>query len=106
MSVYAARPGAIMKTLRRWWPDLLIVVGITWLSFACAAFAGDGSVEGQLDRDGGDVAGDISIGYTERERLSVAAAAALTAIGVLGKINQRRVDPLPPPPPPPSTAAA
>ena len=92
-----------MNVLRRWWPDLLIVVGITWLSFAVSAFAGDGSVEGQLDRDGGDVAGDISIGYTERERLSVAVASALTAIGVLGKINQRRVEP---PPPPPSTPAA
>ena len=90
-----------MNALRRWWPDLLTVIGITWLSFACSAFAGDGSVEGQLDREGGDVAGDISIGYTERERLSVAAASALTAIGVLGKINQRRVDP-----PPPSIPAA
>ena len=91
-----------MNVLRRWWPDLLIVVGITWLSFAVSAFAGDGSVEGQLDRDGGDVAGDISIGYTEPERLSVAAASALTAIGVLGKINQRRVEPPPPPPPTPA----
>ena len=86
-----------MNALRRWWPDLLIVVGIAWLSFACSAFAGDGNVEGQLDQGGGDVAGDISIGYTERERLDVAVAAALTAIGVLGKINQRRVDPLPVP---------
>jgi hypothetical protein len=102
MWVHAARPEAKMNALRRWWPDLLIVVGITWLSFAVSAFAGDGSVEGQLDRDGGDVAGDISIGYTERERLGVAAASALTAIGVLGKINQRRVDPSPPP----STPAA
>jgi len=84
-----------MNALRRWWPDLLIIVGIAWLSFACSAFAGDGSVEGQLDQGGGDVAGDISIGYTERERLDVAVAAALTAIGVLGKINQRRVEPLP-----------
>jgi hypothetical protein len=102
MSGYAARSETRMNALRRWWPDLFIVVGITWLSFACSALAGDGSVEGQLDRDGGDVAGDISIGYTERERLSLAAASALTAIGVLGKINQRRVDP----PPPPLTPAA
>lgn len=82
-----------MKWLRRRWPDLLIVVGVTWLSFACSAFAGDGSVEGQIDRDGGDVAGDFSIGYTPGERFSVAAASALTAIGLLGKINQRHVEP-------------
>ena len=84
-----------MNWLRRRWPDLVIVVGITWLSFACSAFAGDGSVEGQIDRDGGDVGGDFSIGYTPSERLSVAAASALTAIGLLGKINQRRPEPPP-----------
>jgi hypothetical protein len=81
-----------MNPLRRWWPDLLIVVGIAWLSFACSAFAGDGSVEGQLDQGGGDVAGDFSFGYTERERLDVAVAAAVTAIGVLGKVNQGRAE--------------
>jgi hypothetical protein len=90
MNVYSARPEARMNPLRRWWPDLLIVVGIAWLSFACAAFAGDGSVEGQLDQGGGDVAGDFSFGYTERERLNVAVAAAVTTIGVLGKVNRRR----------------
>ena len=84
-----------MKWLRRRWADLVIVVGITWLSFACSAFAGDGNVEGQIDRDGGDVAGDFSIGYTPTERLSVAAASALTALGLLGKINQRRTEPPP-----------
>ena len=82
-----------MKWLRRRWPDLLIVVGVTWLSFACSAFAGDGSLEGDIDRDGGDVAGDFSIGYTAGERLSVAAASALTAVGLLGKINRRRAEP-------------
>jgi len=79
-----------MNALRRWWPDLVIVVGIAWLAFALSAFAGDGNVEGELDRDGGDVAGDLSIGYTQRERVTIAAAGALTAVGVLGKINQRR----------------
>jgi hypothetical protein len=93
MSKHAARPEAQMKWLPRRWPDLLIVVGVTWLSFACSAFAGDGNVEGQIDRDGGDVAWDFSIGYTPGERLSVAAASALTAMGLLGKINQRRADP-------------
>jgi len=78
-----------MNALRRWWPDLLIVIGVTWLSFACSAYAGDGSIEGELNQGGGDVAGDISIGYTQRERVAIAAATALTAIGVLGKINQR-----------------
>ena len=82
-----------MKWLRRRWPDLLIVVGVTGLSFACSAFAGDGSIEGQIDRDGGDVVGDFSMGYTPAERLSVAAASALTAMGLLGKINQHRVEP-------------
>jgi hypothetical protein len=89
-----------MSALRRWWPDVLIVVGVTWLAFACSAYAGDGSVEGELDQGGGDVAGDISIGYTERERVMVALATSLTTIGVLGKINQRRVDPPLPPSPP------
>ena len=78
-----------MNAVRRWWPDVLIVVGVTWLAFACSAYAGDGSVQGALDQGGGDVAGDISIGYTERERVSIAAATALTAVGLLGKVNRR-----------------
>jgi hypothetical protein len=96
MSEHAERPEARMNWLRRRWPDLVIIVGITWLSFACSAFAGDGNIEGQIDRDGGDVAGDFSIGYTPTERLSVAAASALTALGLLGKFNQRRSEPPPP----------
>ena len=82
-----------MNALRGWWPDLLIVVGVTWLAFACSAYAGDGNLEGELDQGGGDVAGDISFGYTPSERIAVAAATALTAVGVLGKINQRRSSP-------------
>ena len=78
-----------MNALRRWWPDVLIVVGITWLTFACSAYAGDGSVQGALDQGGGDVAGDISIGYTQSERVMLTLASSLTTIGVLGKINQR-----------------
>ena len=85
-----------MNWLRRRWPDLVIIVGITWLSFACSAFAGDGNIEGQIDRDGGEVAGDFSIGYTPTERFSVAASSALTALGLLGKINQRRSETSPP----------
>lgn len=80
-----------MNALRRLWPDLLIVIGVTWLSFACSAYAGDGSVEGQLDQGGGDVAGDVSFGYTERERLNLAVATAVTTVGVLAKINLRGV---------------
>jgi hypothetical protein len=82
-----------MNSLRRWWPDVLVVLGIAWLSFACSAYRGDGGVDGQLDQGGGDVAGDFSIGYTDGERLSIAAASALTTIGVLAKINRRRGDP-------------
>jgi hypothetical protein len=78
-----------MNALRRWWPDVLIVVGITWLTFACSAYAGDGSVQGALDQGGGDVAGDISIGYTQSERVMLTLASSLTTIGVLGKINHR-----------------
>ena len=78
-----------MNAWRRLWPDILIVIGVTWLSFACSAYAGDGGVEGELDQGGGDVAGDVSIGYTERERLNVAVATAVTTVGVLAKINQR-----------------
>jgi hypothetical protein len=88
-----------MSVLRRWWPDVLIVIGVTWLAFACSAYAGDGSIEGELDQGGGDVAGDISIGYTQRERVMLALATSLTTIGVLGKINQRRIDPPLPPSP-------
>jgi len=84
-----------MNALRRRWPDLLIVIGVTWLAFACSAYAGDGSLQGELDQGGGDVAGDISIGYTQRERVMIALASSLTAIGVLGKINQRRAEPPP-----------
>jgi hypothetical protein len=93
MSIGAAREGAKMNAWRRWWPDLLIVVGVTWLAFACSAYAGDGNVEGELDQGGGDVAGELSIGYTQNERVAVAAATALTTIGMLGKINQRRSSP-------------
>jgi hypothetical protein len=82
-----------MNVLRRWWPDLLIVVGVSWLAFACSAYAGDGNVEGELDQGGGDVSGDISFGYTPSERIAVAASTALTAVGALGKINQRRSSP-------------
>jgi hypothetical protein len=85
-----------MRAFRRWWPDIVVVIGIAWLSFACSAYAGDGAVDGELDEDGGDVSGDFSVGYTPTERVSIAAASALTAIGVLGKINQRRGDPPPP----------
>ena len=83
----------LVSTWRRWWPDVLVVVGITWLSFACSAYAGDGNVDGQLDDGGGEVSGDFSVGYTDSERVSIAAASALTTIGVLGKINARRADP-------------
>jgi hypothetical protein len=101
MALYAARPETTMNALRRWWPDVLIVVGVTWLAFACSAYAGDGSVEGEFDQGGGDVAGDISIGYTERERVMLALASSLTTIGVLGKVNQRRPErPQPPSAPP------
>ena len=79
-----------MNALRRWWPDVVLVIGIAWLSFACSAYAGDGALDGQLDDDGGDVSGDFSVGYTPIERANIAAAAALTSIGALGKINQRR----------------
>ena len=72
---------------------MLVVVGITWLAFACSAYAGDGGVDGQLDDAGGEVSGDFSVGYTASERLSIAAASALTTIGVLGKVNGRRAGP-------------
>ena len=79
-----------MKRLRRWWPDLLVVVGVAWLSYACSAYAGDGSLEGQIDPDdGGDVSGDFSIGYTDAERLNIVGAATVTALGVLAKVNRR-----------------
>ncbi len=93
-----------MNPIRRWWPDVVLVIGIAWLSFACSAYAGDGSVDGQLDQGGGEVSGDFSLGYTEGQRVSIAAASAITAIGVLGKINQRRPEPrrLEEPPAPPT----
>ena len=82
-----------MNALRRWWPDVVVVIGIAWLSFACSAYGGDGDVEGQLDQDGGDLSGDFSVGYTGAERLSIAAASAFTTVGVLAKINQQRPGP-------------
>lgn len=78
-----------MNALRRWWPDVLIVVGVAWLSFACSAYGGDGDIDGQLDQGGGDVSGDILIGYTNADRVSIAGAATLVTIGVLAKINRR-----------------
>jgi hypothetical protein len=78
-----------MNALRRWWPDVLVVVGVAWLSFACSAYGGDGDIDGQLDEGGGDVSGDILIGYTDADRVSIAGAATLITVGVLAKINRR-----------------
>ena len=78
-----------MNAFRQWWPDVLVVVGVAWLSFACSAYGGDGDIDGQLDEGGGDVSGDIVIGYTVTDRASIAAAATLITIGVLAKINRR-----------------
>ena len=78
-----------MNAFRQWWPDVLVVVGVAWLSFACSAYGGDGDIDGQLDEGGGDVSGDIVIGYTVTDRVSIAAAATLITVGVLAKINRR-----------------
>ena len=78
-----------MHAFRRWWPDVLVVVGVAWLSFACSAYGGDGDIDGQLDQGGGDVSGDILIGYTDADRVSIAGAATLITIGVLAKVNRR-----------------
>lgn len=78
-----------MNAFRRWWPDVLVVVGVAWLSFACSAYGGDGDIDGQLDDGGGDVSGDILIGYTDADRVSIAGAATLITVGVLAKINRR-----------------
>src|SRR5215510_6337588 len=78
-----------MNALRRWWPDVLVVVGVAWLSFACSAYGGDGDIDGQLDEGGGDVSGDILIGYSDADRVSIAGAATLITVGALAKINRR-----------------
>jgi hypothetical protein len=95
MPEHEERPEAAMNVWRRWWPDVLVVAGVAWLSFACSAYAGDGGLDGQLDSGGGEVSGDISFGYTNGERVNIAAASALTTIGVLARINRRRIDPQP-----------
>jgi len=84
-----------MNRLRRWWPDVLVIVGVAWLSFACSAYGGDGDIDGQLDEGGGDVSGDFAIGYNDFDRVNIAAASTVTTIGVLAKIN-RRTSPAPP----------
>jgi hypothetical protein len=78
-----------MNALRRWWPDVLVIAGVAWLSFACSGYGGDGDFDGQLDGGGGEVSGDILIGYTNTDRVSIAGAATLITIGVLAKINRR-----------------
>jgi len=78
-----------MNVIRRWWPDVLVVVGVAWLSFACSAYAGDGGVDGTLDEGGGEVSGDFSLGYTDVERINIVAATVVTTVGVLAKINRR-----------------
>jgi hypothetical protein len=78
-----------MNALRRWWPDVLVIVGVAWLSFACSSYGGDGDVDGQLDEGGGDVSGDFTIGYTDSDRVGIAGAATLITIGALAKINRR-----------------
>jgi hypothetical protein len=80
-----------MNALRRWWPDVLVVVGVAWLSFACSAYGGDGDLDGQLDDGGGDVSGDFLIGYSDGDRVSIAGAATLITIGGLAKINRREI---------------
>lgn len=95
MPEHGERPETAMNLVRKWWPDVLVVAGVVWLSFACSAYAGDGGLDGEIDSGGGEVSGDISIGYTPGERVNIAAASALTTIGVLAKINRRRIDPPP-----------
>jgi len=83
-----------MNWFRRWWPDLLVIVGVAWLSYACSAYAGDGDLDGQIDPDdGGDVSGAFSIGYTDSERVSIVGASTVITIGVLAKINRRSTVP-------------
>ena len=86
-----------MTGLRRWWPDVVIIIGIAWLSFACSAYAGDGDLDGELDQGGGDVSGDFSIGYTDGDRVSIVGAATMTTVGVLAKLNRREPRRDPPP---------
>ena len=78
-----------VSRVRRWWPDVLIIVGVAWLSYACSAYAGDGAVDGQLDEGGGEVSGDFTFSYTLPERINIAAASVVTTIGVLAKMNRR-----------------
>lgn len=88
-----------MKLWRRWWPDIIVLIGIAWLSYACSAYTGDGTLDGQIDpNDGGEVSGDFTIAYTDIERVNIVGAATLTAIGVLAKINRRDAGRNEPPP--------
>ena len=79
----------MMNLLRRMWADVLVVVGAMWLAYSCSAYSGYGNVDGQVDGGSGEVSGDISISYSDGERLQIMCATAAVAIGALAKVNKR-----------------
>jgi hypothetical protein len=82
---------AIVNLLRKSWPDVLVVVGVIWLSWSCSAYSGYGSVDGHVDDGNGEVSGDFSISYSDEERLQIVLGAASIAVGALAKFNRRNL---------------
>ena len=67
-----------MSEWARWWPQVLIVLGVMMLSYGCSGLSGVGG------RDGG-----TNFGYSVSERRQIAIGSAFATIGGLALIRRR-----------------
>lgn len=67
--------------------DIIVVLGVVWLSHACSTF-GSGDVTGFIDPESGDVSGDFVVGYESGQRFQIVLAAAMIAVGALMKLSR------------------
>ena len=67
--------------------DIVVVLGVVWLSHACSTFGG-GDFSGLIDADSGEMSGDFFAGYGNGERIQIILAATMIAVGALMKLSR------------------